>query len=250
MELAQHISSMVLSLRKKTNIRVRQPLNRIMVPVLTDRFREQLDSVKGLILSEVNVKEAEYITDTSGIVVKKIKPNFKSLGPRYGKLMKQITVAIDGFTQDQILQLESTGRIDLNLDDTPVEVLLEDVEILTEDIPGWVVSSYGNLTVALDITITEDLKEEGLARELINRIQNLRKDTHLEVTDKIRIEIEKNPELEKAIHNNYHYICSETLALSLITTDLITSGIKYPVEITDDIQVHVFIEKVSSTAQV
>jgi isoleucyl-tRNA synthetase len=245
MELAQHISSMVLSLRKRTNIRVRQPLNRIMVPVLTSQFKDQMEAVKNLIISEVNVKEIEYISDTSGILVKKIKPNFKSLGPKYGKLMKQIAASIDQFTQADISHLETVGRHELRIDGSPVEILTEDVEILTEDIPGWVVSNLGNLTVALDITITDELKEEGLARELVNRIQNLRKDSNLEVTDKIRIEVEKNPGLETAIQHNYHYICSETLALSLTIPDLIISGNRHLVEITDSVQVYISIEKVS-----
>ncbi len=244
MELAQNISSMVLSLRKKSMIRVRQPLNKIMVPVLTPQFREHMDAVKNLILTEVNVKEIQYISDTSDILVKKIKPNFKTLGPRYGKLMKQIVSSIDQFDQQDISRLEQTGSVMLSLDGQPVEILLSDVEILTEDIPGWVVANLGNLTVALDLTITDELREEGLARELVNRIQNLRKDSNLEVTDKIRVEVGKNPELETAINHNYHYICSETLAISLKTPEKITAANKQRLEITEEIQVDICIEKV------
>jgi isoleucyl-tRNA synthetase len=243
MELAQNISSMVLSLRKRSMIRVRQPLNKIMVPVLTRQFREQMDAVKNLILTEVNVKEIQYISDTSDILVKKIKPNFKTLGPRYGKLMKRIAASIDQFDQQAINRLEHAGSVILNLDSQPVEILLTDVEILTEDIPGWVVSNMGNLTVALDLKITNELREEGLARELVNRIQNLRKESNLEVTDKIRVEVEKNPELETAIHHNYHYICSETLAISIKTPETITAANKQRIEITEDIQVDICIEK-------
>ncbi|HOW24169.1 MAG TPA: isoleucine--tRNA ligase [Bacteroidales bacterium] len=243
MELAQDISSMVLSLRKRSMIRVRQPLNKVMVPVLTPQFREQMDAVRNLILTEVNVKDIQYISDTSDILVKKIKPNFKTLGPRYGKLMKQIAATIDQFDQQAINRLEQNGSVLFNLDGQPVEILISDVEILTEDIPGWVVSNMGNLTVALDLTITDELRQEGLARELINRIQNLRKESNLEVTDKIRVEVEKNQELETAIQNNYHYICSETLAISLKTPEIIASPNKQRIEITEEIQVDICIEK-------
>lgn len=243
MELAQDISSMVLSLRKRSMIRVRQPLNKVMVPVLTPQFREQMDAVRNLILTEVNVKDIQYISDTSDILVKKIKPNFKTLGPRYGKLMKQIAATIDQFDQQAINRLEQNGSVLFNLDGQPVEILITDVEILTEDIPGWVVSNMGNLTVALDLTITDELRQEGLARELINRIQNLRKESNLEVTDKIRVEVEKNQELETAIQNNYHYICSETLAISLKTPEIIASPNKQRIEITEEIQVDICIEK-------
>ena len=243
MELAQDISSMVLSLRKRSMIRVRQPLNKVMVPVLTPQFREQMDAVRNLILTEVNVKDIQYISDTSDILVKKIKPNFKTLGPRYGKLMKQIAATIDQFDQQAINRLEQNGSVLFNLDGQPVEILISDVEILTEDIPGWVVSNMGNLTVALDLTITDELRQEGLARELINRIQNLRKESNLEVTDKIRLEVEKNQELETAIQNNYHYICSETLAISLKTPEIIASPNKQRIEITEEIQVDICIEK-------
>ncbi len=243
MELAQNISSMVLSLRKRSMIRVRQPLNKIMIPVLTSQFRKQIDAVKNLILTEVNVKDIQYISDTSDILIKKIKPNFKVLGPKYGKLMKQIAASLDQFDQKAISQLEQTGSIFLQLDGAHVEILAGDVEILTEDIPGWMVSSQDNLTVALDLNITDELREEGLARELVNRIQNLRKERDLEVTDKIRVEVEKKPVLETAIQHNYHYICSETLALSLHMPDRIVADSKQRVEITEDIQVDICIEK-------
>ncbi|MCX6235395.1 MAG: isoleucine--tRNA ligase [Bacteroidetes bacterium] len=243
MELAQEVSSMVLSLRKRINIRVRQPLNKIMIPVLTDHLRENLKAVKNLILSEVNVKEIEYLSDISGILVKKIKPNFKTLGPKYGRLMKQIAAAVTGFSQQDISRVEDQGQIILDIEGSPVDILLEDVEIITEDIPGWVLLTQGNLTVALDIIITDQLKQEGLSRELINRIQNLRKEKDFEVTDKIRVKVEKNNELDKSIRNNYIYICSETLAESLDIIDEIQSEDKKLIDLTKDIRTFVSIEK-------
>ena len=215
MELAQTISSMILSLRKRSNIRVRQPLNKIMVPILNEHNREQLQAVENLILSEVNVKEIEYLTETAGIIVKKIKPNFKALGPRFGKLMKPIAAAIASFSPEQISRMEEEEVVKLTIEGEEVEITLQDVELTTEDIPGWLIASNGNLTVALDINITDELKQEGLARELVNRIQNLRKDNNFEVTDKIRVQIEKIEYLETAIVNNLSYICAEILAESL-----------------------------------
>ncbi len=243
MQMAQKISSMVLSLRKRTNIRVRQPLSRIMVPVLNKKSEEQLQAVENLIISEVNVKGIDYITDASGILVKKIKPNFKQLGPKYGKMMKQIAGTISRFTQEDIEKLEHTGEYSFSIDRQEILIKPDDVEITTEDIPGWVVSSMDKLTVALDITITEELKEEGIARELINRIQNLRKEKNYEVTDKISLEIEKNNVIVEAIKSNISYICSETLAESLDLKDKIETGGKVNVELIDDIRIDIAIEK-------
>ncbi|MFO7979048.1 MAG: isoleucine--tRNA ligase [Bacteroidales bacterium] len=244
MQLAQRISSMVLALRKKVNIRVRQPLQKIMVPVLDESFRHHLQGVEQLILSEVNVKELEYLDDT-GVLVKKIKPNFKTLGPRYGKMMKQIAAAIGAFGQDQIAQLENEQQMTLSLDGQQIEITLNDVEILSEDIPGWLVANEGNLTVALDVTISEQLRQEGIARELINRIQNLRKEMGLEVTDQIEVFVEKQDTITEAVLNNNEYICSETLATRLIYSNSIDDSRKTAVELTDDIQTHVLIEKMS-----
>jgi isoleucyl-tRNA synthetase len=212
MGLAQQISSMVLSLRKKNNIRVRQPLNRIMIPVLSEHFREVVSAVEDLILSEVNVKSLEYITEDSGILVKKIRPNFKSLGPKYGKLMKQLSGIISKFDQDDIRRMESEEQYVININGDDIVLTSDDVEITTEDIPGWSVASQNNVTVALDMTITPQLEEEGLARELVNRIQNLRKDKGLEVTDRIRLQLEANDKTNNAFKNFKDYICSETLA--------------------------------------
>jgi isoleucyl-tRNA synthetase len=244
MELAQKISSMILSLRKRSNIRVRQPLNKVMVPILSKQFERQLHSVEKLILSEVNVKEIEYLDDSAGILVKKIKPNFKKLGPRFGKMMKQVAGAINSFGQEQIQEIEQNGKININIDGQDTEIMVDEVEIITQDIPGWLISTMDNLTVALDVTITEELKQEGLARELINRIQNLRKESGFEVTDKIRLEVEKTDFLDDAIRNNFSYICSETLAESLELVDSIENGEKVQVALTDEYSTGIRIEKV------
>jgi isoleucyl-tRNA synthetase len=244
MEMAQKISSMVLSLRKKTNIRVRQPLNKILIPSAGERMTEQIEAVKNLILSEVNVKELEYITDTSAILVKRIKPDFKKLGPKYGRLMKQIAESVTNFTREDISALEKEGRFILNFNGQDVELTLEDVEIISEDIPGWLVTNMGTLTVALDITITPVLWEEGIARELINRIQNLRKDKGFEVTDKINVELQRNEAINQAIENNLSYICSETLSQSFVLVDEIHSPDKEFIELTDVISTNISIRKV------
>lgn len=244
MELAQKVSSMVLSLRKKTNIRVRQPLNKIMIPLLNNQFRENIEAVQHLILSEVNVKSLELMEDDK-ILTKKIKPNFKTLGPKYGKLMKAISSAVILLDNQQISKFETDGKYILNVENQEVEILLSDVEILTEDIPGWLVSSVGNLTVALDITITDDLRYEGVARELVNRIQNLRKENQFEVTDKISVKMERRDDLEIAINKNYNYICSETLAVSLTLVDQIQSNNKTQIELTEELSTSVIIEKLN-----
>lgn len=243
MQLAQKISSMVLSLRKKTNIRVRQPLNKIMVPVLNKKFQKQVEAVENLILSEVNVKGIEYLTDVSGILVKKVRPNFKTLGPKYGKMMKQIAVSINQFNQDDISNIETNGKYLLIIDGENVEIQLSDVEILTDDIPGWVVTNMDTLTVALDISISPELREEGIARELINRIQNYRKDQKFEVTDRIKIELDKNSYIDDAINNNNSYICSETLAESLTFVENLNDSNSLVVTLVENIQTHIKIIK-------
>ncbi|MBE0661721.1 MAG: isoleucine--tRNA ligase [Bacteroidales bacterium] len=246
MQLAQKISSMVLSLRKRTNIRVRQPLNKIMIPISDMQFRNHVDSMKTLIISEVNVKEIEYLGEDNTLLVKRIKPNFKTLGPRFGKLMKAIANLFNGFGQQEIQAIETLGSHKITVDGEEIELLLSDVEIITEDIPGWVVTNMGNLTVALDITITEQLQEEGIARELINRIQNLRKDNGFDVTDTIHLTIEKKNGLVSAIENNFAYICSETLAEKLTLGETINSEEKVLVELTDDISTNILVSKSTS----
>jgi len=212
--------------------------------VLDKRFRKQLEAVEDLILSEVNVKEVDYLTDASGILVKKVKPNFKTLGPKYGKMMKQIAAAINLFGQDDIIKIEQDGSYALMVDNNSIEIQLSDVEIVTEDIPGWLISNIGNLTVALDATITPELKEEGIARDLVNRIQNLRKDNGYEVTDKIRIQIESNDVLNLAIQHNFSYICSETLAESLDLVNQINAPEKIQVELSDEISAQLVIDRI------
>jgi len=244
MQMAQKFSSMVLSLRKKSNIRVRQPLNMIMIPVIDKKFERQLKAVENLILSEVNVKEVEYLQDTTGVLVKSIKPNFKALGPKYGKMMKQIAGAVNAFNQDDIAKIEQDEKYLLNIEGQEIEILIDDVEIITQDIPGWLITGMGNLTVALDVTLTPELIEEGIARDLVNRIQNLRKDKGFEVTDKINLKIEKNKKISNAIQNNYDYICSETLAEKLDLTDKLSDDEIIRVELADKLEASISIEKV------
>lgn len=222
MALAQDISSLTLSLRKKTSINVRQPLNKILVPVLDSAFQEKVEKVKDLILSETNIKDIEFITDTTGIIKKKIKPNFKALGSKVGKDMKLVSSSIQSLTIDQISSLESAGE--LALTGTPYTILLSDVEIIAEDVEGWQVANLGKLTVALDVHITEELKKEGLSRELINRLQNLRKEKGLEVTDRINVKLTAASEVVNAAKENLSYICTEILADSLVFEDSLTEG--------------------------
>ena len=222
MGLAQDISSLILSLRKKVGINVRQPLGKALIPVLDKTFKARVEKIKDLILSETNIKDIEYITDTSGIISKKIKPNFKALGPKVGKDMKIVAEALNTLTQQEISRFENEGKIELR--GTAYQVLVEDVEILAEDVPGWQVANLGALTVALDITITEDLKQEGISRELVNRIQNMRKDQGFEVTDKIRVQVKDHPYISEALKNNLSYICAEILANSLELVNELNEG--------------------------
>ncbi|HEY9170146.1 MAG TPA: isoleucine--tRNA ligase [Lutibacter sp.] len=240
MQQAQKIASMVLSLRKKEMIKVRQPLQKIMIPVLNDEEREEILALADLIKSEVNVKEIEMIDDASGIVVKTIKPNFKVLGPRFGKEMKTISEAIQNLTQNDIAIVEKQQEIALVINDKVVNLKLEEVEIASQDIEGWLVANQGGLTVALDITITEDLRMEGNARELVNRVQNLRKDSGFEVTDKITLVIQKNDILERSIASNEHYIKTETLTKEIVYVDELENGTEI---IFDDVQTKILIKK-------
>ncbi len=222
MQLAQDISSLTLSLRKKTGINVRQPLSKILLPILNPHFQQQVEQVKELILSETNIKNIEYITDNASFISKKIKPNFKALGKKVGKDMKLVAEAISRFSQKEIAELEQTGQI--LIPQTSYLILSSEVEITAEDVPGWQVASLGKLTVALDVALTEELKQEGIARELINRIQNLRKNKGLEVTDKINVIIEDKPIVTEAVRNNLSYICAEILAVGLTLDKDLTQG--------------------------
>jgi isoleucyl-tRNA synthetase len=242
MAIAQDLSSMVLSLRKKSKIKVRQPLQKIMVPVLNDTFERQLNAVKDLILSEVNVKELEILKEGSGVFVKNIKPNFKTLGPKYGKFMKAIAKEIGGFNQDDIASLEALGKHAMNIDGESVEITLEDVEIISQDIPGWLVTNEGKLTVALDVTITEPLAQEGIARELVNKIQGLRKDKAFELTDRIDLQVKEADALIDAVNNFKNYICTETLANNLQLVEQI-DGDGLEVEVSDELNTIISIKK-------
>jgi isoleucyl-tRNA synthetase len=243
MELAQRISSLTLALRKKVNIRVRQPLNKILIPILDTQLKRQIDSVKKLILSEVNVKELEYVHDTEGMLNKKIKANFKELGKKLGPLMKEAAAAIGKFNREQIKEIEKNGNYPLTLSGKEVELLLSDVEITSEDLPGWQVMSDGKVTVALDVTITKELEEEGLARELVSKIQSLRKEKNFEVTDKIGVKISTHEVLNDAIKNNFDYLCSEILAISLQIVDKQYISNTVGVDITENIKVFIDINK-------
>ncbi len=243
MALAQEASSMILALRRKEKLKVRQPLAKIMVPALTDHFRAQFDAVKNIILSEVNVKEVEYLTDAAGIIKKRIKPNFKTLGPKYGKIMKQISAAVAGFGQADISKIEKEGSYSLVIDGQEVLIAREDVEIQTEDIPGWLVASEGDLTIALDIHVTEELKQEGIAREFINKIQNIRKESDFEVTDRIRLKIQKHDFFNLAVENFKDYISNQTLAEELVLVEKLEDGALNKVEIEADVEAFIQVEK-------
>ncbi|MCF6241123.1 MAG: class I tRNA ligase family protein, partial [Bacteroidales bacterium] len=237
MSIAQQISSMVLGLRRQKSLKVRQPLAKIMIPVLRPELKEQIEAEKDIILSEINVKEIEYIGEDAPFLVKKIKPEFKVLGKKYGKLMKQISAAINKFSQDDIRKIERDGKYLLKLEEQEIEILSDEVNISSEDIPGWLVASNANVTVALDVEITEELRQEGIAREFINRIQNFRKEIGLEVTDKINLNIQKDEAINDAINNHKDYISAQTLTEELNLLDEINEefGTKF-VEIDNTIK--------------
>ncbi|MGW8122461.1 isoleucine--tRNA ligase [Roseivirga echinicomitans] len=225
MILAQTISSLTHSIRKKEKIKVRQPLTKVMVPVLDEKTKQYIEAVQDLIMTEVNVKAVEYIDDASGILVKKVKPNFRTLGKKFGPQMKLVAAVIGQWTKAEIAEIEKNGSINILLEGEPASLLLEDVEISSEDIPGWSVASEGKVTVALDISITDELRAEGIARDFVNRIQNLRKDMGLDVQDKINIQVGKNEALiNEALAANANYICEETQALSLTTVDSLSDA--------------------------
>jgi len=240
MQQAQKISSMVLSLRKKEMIKVRQPLQRIMIPILDEKDREEILAVENLIKSEVNVKEIELIDDASGILVKTIKPNFKVLGPRFGKDMRFVAQAIQNLTQEDIAIVEKQGGISLKVNENVVNLTQAEVEITSQDIEGWLVANQGSLTVALDVTITDELRKEGNARELVNRVQNLRKESGFDVTDKIKLIIQKNDILEQSITANEQYIKTETLTNELVFEDIVEKGTEIAF---DDVNTKILIKK-------
>ncbi|MBQ2980190.1 MAG: isoleucine--tRNA ligase [Bacteroidaceae bacterium] len=223
MRIAQDITSMVLALRRKVNIKVRQPLSTLMVPVVDETQRNHIEAMKELILAEVNVKELKFVDNAAGVVVKRVKPNFKALGQRYGKMMKQLAATITEMSQEDILAFEKNGSFTFDIEGNAAVVELADVEILSEDIPGWLVANEGRLTVALDVTITDELRREGYARELINRIQNIRKTSGFEITDKIHVTIAHNEETDAAIAEYREYMAHQVLAESF-TVDAVEAG--------------------------
>ena len=240
MESAQTISSLVLSLRAKEKIKVRQPLQKIMIPVDSHQQKEEILAVSNLIKHEVNIKEIQLMEDASDILIKQIKPNFKVLGPKFGKDMRFIAAEVGKFTQEDINKIEKDKNISINVNEKNITLSLEDVEISSKDIEGWLVANEGALTVALDVTITDDLRKEGIARELVNRIQNARKDTGLEVTDKIKLTVLNYANLQDSINDNKDYIMSETLTKELVFVDELNNGVEIEF---DDIKSKILIDK-------
>jgi len=224
MQVAQDVTSMVLALRRKVNIKVRQPLQCIMIPVSDEAQRTHIEAVKSLIINEVNVKEINFVDGTAGILVKKVKCDFKKLGPKFGKQMKAVAAAVGELPQEAIAELEKNGRYTLSLTDGEAVIEAADVEIISEDIPGWLVANEGKLTVALEVTVTDELRREGIARELVNRIQNIRKSSGFEITDKIRIRLSKNQETDDAVNEYNSYICNQVLGVSLELVDEVKDG--------------------------
>ncbi len=224
MQMAQDVTSMVLALRRKVNIKVRQPLQCIMIPVSDEAQRTHIEAVKSLIINEVNVKEINFVDGTAGVLVKKVKCDFKKLGPKFGKQMKAVAAAVGELPQEAIAELEKNGRYTLSLTDGEAVLEAADVEIISEDIPGWLVANEGKLTVALEVTVTEELRREGIARELVNRIQNIRKSSGFEITDKIRIRLSKNQETDDAVNEYNSYICNQVLGVSLELVDEVKDG--------------------------
>lgn len=231
MYLAQTASSIVLALRRKVNLKVRQPLMKIMIPVADDEQRKNIEAVKALILSEVNVKELEFVDSANGMLVKRVKPDFKKLGPKYGKIMKPLAASIQGMSQEEINELEKRGRFAFRIEDQEAVIELADVEIISEDIPGWLVANEGRLTVALDITVTDELRKEGIARELVNRIQNLRKSKDFDITDRIAVRVSSNPSFDRAITDFGDYIRAQVLADSI---EIVAQPLEDEIEIDDE----------------
>lgn len=240
MQMAQSISSMVLALRRKVNIKVRQPLQEIMVPVMDAHQQEAIGAVKSLILNEVNVKELKFVDNAAGILVKRIKPDFKKLGPRYGKIMKLLAAAIQEMSQENIAEFEKNGSFTFDIQGQDATVELADVEIISEDIPGWLVANEGKLTVALDITITEDLRKEGIARELVNRIQNIRKSSGFDITDKVNVVIASNEATDAAVEEYKDYMANQVLANSIEIAPVMTDGVELDL---DDLKLMIQVQK-------
>ncbi|MBL7763521.1 MAG: isoleucine--tRNA ligase, partial [Chitinophagaceae bacterium] len=232
--------SLILSLRKKANIKVRQPLQKVLIPVLNPAMKDQLEKVEDLIKTEVNVKEIQYLTETEGFIKKRIKPNFVALGKKLGPKMKAVSLALAEFTQDDIAKLEKEGQYSLSIDGEPVILQAHEVEISSEDIPGWTVANKGSLTVALDITITPELENEGNAREFVNRIQKIRKDSGFELTDRIDVKVSATNGLKESLAQFKDYICAEILADKLEIVPEVSDGIEIEV---NDVFLNVIVSK-------
>jgi len=237
MDMAQRITSMVLALRRKVNIKVRQPLAQIMIPAIDDTQRQRITAMADLIKHEVNVKELNFV-EGQGILVKKVKCNFRVMGKKFGKLMKLVAARMDALSQDEIAALETTGEFNFKLEGQPIKVEAADVDIISEDIPGWLVSNEGNLTVALEVELTDELRREGMARELINRIQNLRKETGLEITDRISVITEPNEEAAKAVESFGELIKTQVLANAISLAKNAGTEVEF-----DDFKLHIDIQK-------
>ncbi|MDD2962088.1 MAG: isoleucine--tRNA ligase [Muribaculaceae bacterium] len=242
MQVAQDITSMVLSLRRKVNLKVRQPLSSIMIPILDAKQKEEIEAVSGLILNEVNIKEIKFVDNEEGVLVKRVKPDFKKLGPKFGKSMKQVASAVATMSQHDIIELERTGVFTFIIDGNEAKVELVDVEVISEDIPGWLVANSGNLTVALDITVTEELKREGIAREIVNRIQNIRKSSNFDITDKINVKISLCEQTDEAVKEYREYIAKQVLAQTIELVDMNNVETKIDLEL-DDMNVYAIVEK-------
>ena len=240
MQMAQKVTSMVLALRRKVNIKVRQPLQTILIPVTDDEQRRHIEAVKDLILNEVNVKELKLLDSTTGFLVKKVKCNFKLLGPKFGKQMKAVAAQMSTLSQEAIAEFEKNGQFTLDIDGVPAVVDINDVEIYSEDIPGWQVANDGKLTVALEVTVTDALRKEGIARELVNRIQNIRKSSGLEIVDRIHVYLSKNSAINDAVIEYNNYICNQVLANDITLMDEVSDGTELEF---DDFKLYVKIVK-------
>jgi len=237
MDMAQRITSMVLALRRKVNIKVRQPLAQIMIPAIDDTQRQRITAMADLIKHEVNVKELNFV-ESQGILVKKVKCNFRVMGKKYGKLMKDVAAKMNSLSQDEIAQFEQSGNYTFDLQGEPVSVDVADVEIISEDMPGWLVSNEGNLTVALEVDLTDELKREGMARELINRIQNLRKETGFEITDRIIVTVQPNEEAVAAIDSFGEFIKNQVLANNILVAENDGTEVEF-----DDFKLKILVQK-------
>ena len=237
MDMAQRITSMVLALRRKVNIKVRQPLAQIMIPAIDDTQRQRITAMADLIKHEVNVKELNFV-EGQGILVKKVKCNFRVMGKKYGKLMKDVAAKMNSLSQDEIAQFEQSGNYTFDLQGEPVSVDVADVEIISEDMPGWLVSNEGNLTVALEVDLTDELKREGMARELINRIQNLRKETGFEITDRIIVTVQPNEEAVAAIDSFGEFIKNQVLANNILVAENDGTEVEF-----DDFKLKILVQK-------